>query len=400
MLHSSQVQDYADVLLWGLKTARTARYQKGDIVLLRFDKEALPVAEALQKKLLQAGMQPLARMNSTPLMDVQFYEEAGPKQLVFIAPGEKELCESLNGAIYLYAPESLTHLSHIDPSRIGKAAVARKGLRGILDQREMAGDFGWTLGMVPTLELARQAKTSLATYTRHWLKACYLDTADPVGQWKELHRRASALKKWLNSLEPVRFHVTSARTDLIITPGAQRRWIGVSGHNIPSFEVFLSPDWRGTEGTYYADQPSFRSGNYVKGVTLTFKKGKVVASEAEEGAEFLKKQLTMDAGACRLGEFSLTDRRFSPINRFMANTLFDENFGGRYGNCHVAVGASYADTFSADAKTLTPQLKESLGFNDSALHWDLVNTEKKTVTATLASGNEIVIYKDGEFLGL
>jgi len=87
--------------------------------------------------------------------------------------------------------------------------------------------------------------------------------------------------------------------------------VGITGHNIPSFELFLSPDWRGTKGTYYADQPSYRNGNYVESVTLTFEKGKVVQSEAAKGGGFLAKQLAMDPGAARVGEFSLTDKRFS-----------------------------------------------------------------------------------------
>ena len=94
----------------------------------------------------------------------------------------------------------------------------------------------------------------------------------------------------------------------------------------------------------------------------------------------------MDPGACRLGEFSLTDKRFSKIDRFMANTLFDENFGGAHGNCHVALGSSYADTYAGDPSQLTKALKDKLGFNDSALHWDLVNTEKKRVEAYLKGG--------------
>jgi len=189
----------------------------------------------------------------------------------------------------------------------------------------------------------------------------------------------------------------SENIDLRITPGDSRKWAGVSGHNIPSFEVFLSPDWRGTEGTYFANLPSFRSGNYVEGVRLTFIKGKAIKVEAQVGEEFAGKQLSMDQGACRVGEFSLTDRRFSRIDRFMADTLFDENFGGKYGNCHVALGSSYTDTYSGDLAVMTPALKKKLGFNDSALHWDLVNTENKTITAHLTSGKSIVIYEKGIF---
>jgi aminopeptidase len=105
----------------------------------------------------------------------------------------------------------------------------------------------------------------------------------------------------------------------------------------------------------------------------------------------------MDKGADKVGEFSLTDKRFSKINRFMANTLYDENYGGNYGNCHLAVGASYADTYDGNPAELTTQKKKRLGFNDSALHWDLINTEPKTVTAHLHSGKRVIIYKDGKF---
>jgi aminopeptidase len=81
----------------------------------------------------------------------------------------------------------------------------------------------------------------------------------------------------------------------------------------------------------------------------------------------------------------------------MANTLYDENYGGRYGNCHLALGSSYSDTFDGDPAGLSKDMKRKLGFNDSALHWDLVNTEKKTVTAHLKSGKKVLIYADGMF---
>jgi aminopeptidase len=105
----------------------------------------------------------------------------------------------------------------------------------------------------------------------------------------------------------------------------------------------------------------------------------------------------MDHGADKVGEFSLTDKRFSRINRFMANTLYDENYGGRHGNCHIALGSSYSNTYSGDARKLSQSLKQKLGFNESALHWDLVNTEKKRVTAHLKSGEALVIYENGCF---
>lgn len=397
MITREKLEKYADVLLWGLRTARTEKYGHGDRVMIRYDHPAVALAEILQGRLLDMRLNPVMRGGLTPLMEHNFYGKSNRRQLAFVAPGEKELCENLHGTISLLAPESLTHLSDIDPRRIGAAVVARKYLRDILHEREDRGKFGWTLCMMPTEELARQANLTTRRYANQLVRACYLDKPDPVREWKSIHRKAIRIKKWLNSLDVKQLHVESRHIDLRIKPGEKRKWVGISGHNIPSFEIFTSPDWRGTEGVYYANLPSFRSGNYVKGARLTFRRGSVVDIDAEEGRDFVAKQLFMDPGAKRVGEFSLTDKRFSRINRFMANTLFDENFGGKEGNCHLAVGASYSDTFDGEPLELTKEKKKELGFNDSALHWDLVNTEQKQVTAFLKSGKRKVIYEKGMF---
>ena len=397
MFTQSELAKYARTLWWGLTTARTKPYLPGDVVLLRFDQGAAPLAEAVFDLLIEEGMVPVPRQNLTTGMEVSFYGKGSDQQIKTVAPGERELMENLSGLISLIAPASLTHLSGVDSAKIGMGAVARKFLREIMETREQTGDFGWTLCAYPTAEQARCAGLSLEEYAAQIKQACYLDQADPVAQWKKVHAEVTRVKESLGKLDIERLHIESGHCDLYVTPGAQRRWLGVSGHNIPSFEVFLSPDWRGTEGVYYADQPSYRSGNRVEGVRLEFKAGRVVSATAKEGEAFVQKQLAMDEGAAQLGEFSLTDRRHSKIGAFMASTLFDENFGGPYGNCHVAVGASYADTYAGDQTSLDAARKEALGFNDSALHWDLVNTEDKTVTALLKGGGSKIIYKSGEF---
>ncbi|WP_419785136.1 aminopeptidase [Pseudodesulfovibrio sp.] len=397
MFNKEELQKYARTLWWGLSTARTKPYAPGDFVLLRFDAEALPLAEAVYDMLVEKGINAIPRQNLTSNMELSFYGKSNDDQLKAVAAGEHEFVGGLSGLISLIAPASLTHLQQVDPRRIGTAAVARKFMRDIMDKREQTGEFGWTLCLYPTVAMAEAAGLSMDDFKAQVSRACFLDHEDPPAKWAEIFDEAEKVKSWLNALAIEHLRVQTENTDLIVVPGEERRWLGVSGHNIPSFEIFLSPDWRGTEGVYYADQPSFRSGNFVEGVRLTFEKGVAVKTEAKTGGEFVAKQLTLDEGANRLGEFSLTDRRFSKISAFMANTLFDENFGGDQGNCHVAVGASYADTYAGDQSTLDAAKKEALGFNDSALHWDLVNTERKTVTATLKGGEELVIYKDGQF---
>jgi aminopeptidase len=394
---TKHLERYAEVLLWGLKTARLNSYTKGDIILIRFHLGALELAEILHARLLSRGMHPVVQSVPTPAMEKDFYNLANSRQLKFWPPGEEVLFKRLNGSIFLHAPDSITHLRQVDPKKIGRHAVARKPLRDIIDKRDAGGHFGWTLCMLPTQALADQAGLSMDTYSDQIIKACWLHRRDPVAQWKKIYADAIKVKKWLNSLRIERLHIESANVDLWVTPGARRQWIGLSGHNIPSFEIFLSPDWRGTEGIYFADQPTFRSGNRVEHIRLTFKKGRAVQIEANLGERFLRQQLGMDPGANRLGEFSLTDKRFSKISRFMANTLFDENYGGAFGNCHIALGSSYANTYNGDPAKLTKPRKQQLGFNDSALHWDLVNTEKKRVVAHLAGGGKKTIYENGCF---
>ena len=397
ILNQEQLDRYAEILIWGMQTAREKDFARGDIVLVRYDFPARRLCEILFEKLIRRGYNPVQRVNGTPAMEHSFFSHAGFEQLEFVAPGDETFMHGLNGAISLLAPESLTHLQDVDPEKIGTSVVARKKLRDILDNRENNGQFGWTLCLLPTPELARQAGLSEEEYAEQIVKACYLRSQDPVQQWQGIFEEAKTIKEYLTSLEIDSLRLQSENCDLKIRPGAKRKWVGISGHNIPSFEIFTSPDWRGTEGHFFMDQPSFRSGNLVKDLRLEFSRGRVTSVQAGTGEEFVKKQLDLDQNSDKIGEFSLTDIRFSKIDRFMAHTLFDENFGGTNGNCHIALGASYAETYLDGGGRLNNDLKRELGFNDSALHWDLVNTEPKRVTARLTSGEDRVIYENGMF---
>ena len=393
-----QHDKYADVLVWALKTARkNGKFKAYDSILLRVDMAALPLAECVYEKLIAQKMNVILRINAPEPFSKTFYSQSDHKQLSFVAPGEKEFQGGINGLISLRAPSDLTYLKQVDPARIAKSAVAHKPLREILDLREQQGLFSWTLCNYPTEELAQKAGLSLKEYASQIARACFLNEKDPVKKWKEVTAHMTEIGGWLSSLPIRTLRVQSEQMDLEVSLGEQRRFIAGGGCNIPSFEIFTSPDWRGTRGIYYADLSSYRNGNYVKGVRLEFKKGRVIKADAEQGADFVRKMVAMDRGAAQIGEFSLTDRRFSKITKFMADILYDENFGGKYGNCHIAIGASYADTFSGPAEELDKKLKEKLGFNDSSLHWDLINTENKTVTAELKDGSIQTIYEKGQF---
>ncbi|MFC1670407.1 aminopeptidase [Spirochaetota bacterium] len=396
-LNKTQLGKFADVLLWGLETARTKPYKAYDVILVRYDLPALPLAEVMFRKLMKRKFNVVARSLGSPIMEKDFFEYSDKKQRTFIGKWEPGLVNELNGNIFLSAPESLTHLKDIDPKRMNESAVARKPLRKILERREERGQFGWTLCTYPTEEPAKRAGLSFKEYKNQIVKACFLNDKDPVKRWKDIFNNSIEIKKWLNSMSVKTLHLESKSCDLKISMGERRKFIGISGHNIPSFEIFTSPDFRGTEGVYYSNLPSYKSGNLVNGVKLEFTKGNVVKASAKQGNNFLNQMVKMDNGAKRIGEFSLTDKRFSKINKFMADTLFDENFGGSYGNSHIAIGMSYSDTYSGNPASLTPKKKRDLGFNDSALHWDLVNTEDKKVAAILKNGRSVVIYEKGMF---
>ena len=391
-----QIEKYADVLIWALKTVRT-NFKKYDTILIRCDLFGLALGEVLHKKLIEQKYNVIFRTLYTPVLEKDFYQYSDEYQRKYVAAGEKEFYGNLNGNIYINAPASLTNLKDVDPKRIGEVAISRKFLRDITKKREEQNLFGWTLCTFPTEQLAKQANLSIDEYSKQIIKACFLDDKDPVRKWKEIYKNSMEIKKWINSLNIDTFRIESASMDLEIKLGDKRRFLGVSGHNIPSFEIFTSPDYRYTKGIYFSNLPSYRSGNYVENIRIEFKNGKAIKVSAKRGEEFVRKILNTDEGACRIGEFSLTDIRFSKINRFMADTLFDENHGGKYGNCHIAVGDSYTETYSADVSKLNEKEKENLGLNNSAIHWDLVNTENKKVTAKLRNGNIITIYENGVF---
>ena len=103
-------------------------------------------------------------------------------------------------------------------------------------------------------------------------------------------------------------------------------------------------------------------------------------------------------GADKVGEFSLTDRRFSRITRFMGETLFDENMGGAHGNTHIALGRSYHDCYDGDPTKVSKSGWRTLGFNDSSVHTDIISTAPRMVTAHFKDGSKRVIYKNGQFV--
>jgi aminopeptidase len=245
--------------------------------------------------------------------------------------------------------------------------------------------------------MAKEAGMSVKEYWQQIVQACFLDKKNPIAVWKKLYKELEVYRKKLNLLAVDRLHVKGPDADLWIKLGKKRRWMGGGGANIPSFELFTSPDWRGTEGWIRFNQPLYRYGNLVTGIKLEFKDGKVIHSSARKNEKFLK-QMIATPNADKIGEYSLTDKRFSRITRFMAETLFDENIGGPQGNTHLALGKSYHDCYDGNPSKISKAGWKHLGFNDSSVHTDIISTAPRIVTAYLKYGTSKIIYKNGRFV--
>ena len=285
----------------------------------------------------------------------------------------------------------------VDPAKRAKEAPATQKHWEIRAAKERAGNLHWTIVLWGTEALAAEAGLSIEAYWEQIISACFLDDPDPVARWLETLSAIHRYRDWLNSLEIDRLHVEAEGTDLWLTLGEQRRWFGGGGANIPSFEIFVSPDWRGTNGHITFSEPLYYDGKLLTGVELEFADGEVIRADAQAGADQIRAMVATPGGG-RVGEFSMTDARLSRISKFMAETLYDENVGGPYGNSHLAIGLSLTETYDGDEEAANDAEWERLGFNvNASLHCDIVTTTDRTITATLKDGSTRVIYSGGQF---
>ncbi|MFS8159189.1 MAG: aminopeptidase [Candidatus Roizmanbacteria bacterium] len=396
-LPSQILTNYSHVLIdFALGSGEGIR--PGDIVYLTYDEPAKPLALKVYTRILEKGGMPILKMASEDFQKI-LYLKASDLQLSFFPENYmKSLVDTIDHRIYLMADKNPLFLQSIDPAKIMKSQSANQKLKKWLFEKEDAGGLTWTLCLYGTPGLARQAGLSIQDYWDQIIRACYLDREDPVGEWKRTYKEMADVKKRLNILCPDidKLHVEALDTDLWIRLGDKRKFIDGGGANIPSFELFTSPDWRGTEGKIFFDLPLYRYGTIIRDIHLEFKNGMIVSSKAGVNQQVLQ-ELLSQKNANKVGEFSITDKRFSRINKFMATTLFDENFGGEFGNTHLAVGSSYHDTYTGDIKAMKDKDWEKLGFNDSPEHTDIIATHDRTVTAHLKNGVELVIYRGGEY---
>lgn len=389
------LKKYADVLVnFALNSGKGVK--KGEVVLLQVQESAKPMLLELHKAVLKAGGHPIIQYLPDGLSR-DFFLHAGKEQISFF-PGKylKGRIEEIDHSIFIMADTDKHELEGIDPKMIMARSRASKPYMDWRNEKENQGKFTWVLALYGTKAGADEVGMSEKEYWAEIIKACYLNEKNPVKTWQKVSAEIERVKNRLNTLKIEKVRIESANTDLTVVLGKDRQWMGGSGRNIPTFEVFISPDCRLTEGYIYFNQPLYRYGNLIKDIYLEFKKGKVIKATAKKGEKILK-QMIANKNAERIGEFSLTDSRLSKITKFMAETLFDENIGGKYGNTHIALGSAYKDSYPGDPNKVSKKQWVKMGYNESVVHTDIISTENRTVTAWLPNGDTLVIYKDGKF---
>jgi len=133
-----------------------------------------------------------------------------------------------------------------------------------------------------------RAGLSEKEYWQQIIKACFLDEKNPIAKWKKVYREIDMYRARLNKLSPKidKLHAVGPDMDIWYTLGEKRAWLAGSGRNIPSFEIFTSPDWRGTNGWIRINQPLYRYSNKITGIELWFKDGHRGKKQSEDQRTF------------------------------------------------------------------------------------------------------------------
>jgi aminopeptidase len=267
-------------------------------------------------------------------------------------------------------------LADLDPALVGRADP--KELRLAYLESISGRHINWVIVAAPNEGWARQVFgepdverlwDAVATATR-------LDRPDPVAAWREHAEKLQARADALNArgFDAIRYRGPGTDLTVGLVPSVSR-WLCATVEtaegiehipNLPTEEVFTSPDWRRAEGTVRSTYPLVTAGTRVTDLEVRFEGGKIVEVNASAGAEIIRQQLAVDAQAPYLGELALVDGS-SPVKQaglVFCDTLFDEN-----ATCHIAFGDGLSITLVEEVP------REELldrGVNVSGVHTDFM----------------------------
>ena len=331
-----------------------------------------------------------------PYVHLARLEHAPDDALGTVIPWVRErpvqLAEMKGSLIGLSGPSAPGLLDRVDPARIGRDTVPLVEWVRVISERAV----NWTIVPGPSGPWAKLVHPDLdeeQALSRLWEQIghiCRLDEDDPVGAWwGRSQELADAAKRLVQAgLDSLRF--VGPGTDLTVglIPGV--RWNGGEfatawgrEHipNIPTEEVFTSPDPERTEGVLKSTKPLLISGRAVNGLRIRFEGGRAVEIDADEGAPLLRELVSRDADANRLGEVALVDSsgRIGRSGTVFHDTLLDENAAS-----HIALGSGFTH--------LTDDQEAAARINSSAVHTDfMIGGPEVEVTATTRDGRELPV---------
>jgi aminopeptidase len=386
-----------------LTVRQGANVQPGQIVSLASEPGKEPLARAIAEAAYAAG----ARFVDLSVFDVYLKRararHADPDTLNFVPPwiGERVLAlgEARAARISMSGPVAPHALDDVDPSLIARDRLPRvpESMRVVNDKTT-----NWTIVPCPTAQWATLVHPRLepaAALERLWgeiLHICRLDEPDPIAAWATRLSALGAVTAELNQLALDALHLVGPGTDLRIGLLPSSRWISgqmetvdgiVHQANLPTEEVFTTPDPARVDGVVAATKPLFTDGTTVTGLTVRFEAGRAVAVDAEQGAEVVRGLIATDEGAASLGEVALVDRegRIGPLETVFFDTLLDENAAS-----HIALGHGYAEGVGDEAD------RERM--NRSAVHTDfMIGSDDVSVTGVRGDGTEVPLLRNGSW---
>jgi aminopeptidase len=324
--------------------------------------------------------------------------ELGPDEALTYSPAWlKKLAETMPGCAQLGTtgdpePELLADL---DGERVGRAIPLEAA--ELFRQHHKDRSVNWCGVGAPTEGWARQVLGE-PDVERLWelVAFCFrLDEPDPVAAWREHLDRLEARAAALTERRPDALRYRGPGTDFTagLLPSAKwgsARFRTAGGidyvANMPTEEIFTTPDSRRAEGTLRSSMPLSLAGQLIRGLELTFEDGRIVGVEAETGADVVRGHLASIENADRLGELALVTKesRVGQTETLFYSTLFDEN-----ATCHVAYGFGLPYSFDGEPDE---------GMNVSNIHVDfMVGGPELEVDAVLADGTELPLIRDEEW---
>jgi aminopeptidase len=370
--------------------------------------QVLDVGSGLGKEKLTRAITASAYRRGAKFVDVYYWDPHLKRERVqFVSDayldfvpawyGERalQLGEERGATISLSGPIAPYLFDDLDPERLGRDVFPRvKEWVHVINDRTV----NWCVAPGPSDKWAElvhpdlEPEAALAKLWEQIVHICRLDEDDPVAAWRE---RARALKSVAERLSERRFdaiHLEGPGTDLTVGLLPTSRWNGgmdetVDGvqhmANLPTEEVFTSPDPQRAEGVVRATKPLYTQGRIIEGLTVRFESGRAVQVGADSGAETLRALLAQDDGGTRLGELALVDRegRIGPLDTVFYDTLLDENAAS-----HMALGSAYESAVEeGDRERL----------NRSSIHVDfMVGSPEIDVTGVTRDGERVPVLRD------